>query len=339
MKKIALIPSYEPDYRLKDLVLELNKSKFDVIVINDGSNENYNNIFDSVKSISTVLEYDENKGKGFALKYGLKYIEDNYSDYVVVTMDSDGQHSVKDAIRLCDYTMSHPNELVIGKRIRSEKTPIRSRIGNGITKAIYHITTGINIYDTQTGLRCFTDKLMEFALNVKGDRYEYEMNVLLYASKENIKITEIEIETIYIDNNSGSHFNALKDSYRVYKEIIKFSLSGIISFIVDYLLYSLFIMLMGNIILSNVFARIISATTNYTINKNIVFKCKNNTKKSFLEYALLAISILLLNTILLNILVKLGMSAYVSKLLVEISLSILSWLIQKKKIFKKEENK
>ena len=184
MRKIALIPSYEPDYRLKDLVQELAANKFDVIVVNDGSNEEYNEIFESIEAKAKVLKYKINKGKGYALKYGLKYIKENYNDYVVVTMDSDGQHTVKDAIKLCEYTIKHPLELVIGKRIRGAKTPFRSKLGNSITKIIYRIATGVNVYDTQTGLRCFSDKLMDFNLNIEGDRYEYEMNVLLYATRK-----------------------------------------------------------------------------------------------------------------------------------------------------------
>ena len=339
MQKIALIPSYEPDYRLTDLVLELIINKFEVIVVNDGSNDNYKAIFKRIKNKAKVLEYKTNKGKGYALKYGLNYIKENYNDYTIVTMDSDGQHTVKDAIKLSDYVAEHPLEFVIGKRIRSKKTPIRSRIGNSITKIVYRIATGINVYDTQTGLRCFSDKLIDFNINVKGDRYEYEMNVLLLAARENIKITEIEIETIYIDNNSGSHFNTLKDSYRVYKQIIKFSLSSIISFLLDYIIYVIFIITIGNIIISNVLARIISATTNYIINKNIVFKNNNKVSRTFTQYVVLAIVILILNTILLNMFVKLGISVFIAKIIVETILFTLSWSVQKKRIFKKEDKR
>ncbi len=336
MNKIALIPSYEPDYRLVDLVHELYDNNFEIIVVNDGSNYKYDNLFRSINNISKVIEYKENKGKGYALKKGLEYIKDNYKECVIVTMDSDGQHLVKDAIKLCEYTLNNKNELVIGKRIRNEKTPIRSKIGNSITKIIYNITTGNNVYDTQTGLRCFTNRLIEFLLNVKGNRYEYEMNVLLYAPINNINIKEIEIETIYIDNNSKSHFNTIKDSYRVYKEIIKFSLSSIISFIIDFMLYSIFIVTIRNITLSNIFARIMSATFNYNMNKKIVFKSNNKTSKSFIQYTLLAFNILIINTLLLNALVKLGISKYASKILAEIILFMLSYFVQKNKIFKKE---
>jgi len=337
MEKIALIPSYEPDDKLIKLVDELVNNNFEIVVVNDGSNDSYDKIFNNLKKKSKVIEYKENKGKGHALKEGLIYIKEHYTDYVVITMDSDGQHTVKDAIKLCDYALKNPNELVIGKRIRSSKTPIRSRIGNGITRLVYHIATGINIYDTQTGLRCFTNNLMDFLLSVSGERYEYEMNVLLLAPQEKIKITEVEIETIYIDNNANSHFNTLKDSFRVYKEILKFSLSSLISFLIDYLFYTIFVLWFQNVTLANIIARIISATTNYNINRKIVFKSNRNLSKSFLEYFILAGFILVLNTILLNSLITIGINAFIAKILAEIVLFIISWLVQKKRIFRKED--
>ena len=297
MNKIALIPSYEPDYRLIDLVQELYENNFEIIVVNDGSNYKYDNLFKSINNKSKVIEYKENKGKGYALKKGLDYIKNNYKECVIVTMDSDGQHLVKDAIKLCEYTIKNKDELVIGKRIRNEKTPIRSKIGNSITKIIYNITTGNNVYDTQTGLRCFHSNLIDYMLQVEGERYEYEMNMLLNLQRNNIQAEEIEIETIYIDNNSGSHFNTLKDSFRIYKEIFKFSLSSLCSFLIDYFLFIIFSLFI-NLTISNILARIISATFNYNFNKKIVF-CKNS-EKSAIKYILLAITILVFNTLILN---------------------------------------
>ena len=336
MTKVILIPSYEPDDKLIKLVDELKKNKLNVVVVNDGSSKEFDPIFNKIKKKVKVISYDTNQGKGYALKIGLEYIKENYKDYVVVTMDSDGQHSVKDAIKLSNYAEKHPNELVIGKRIRSEKTPLRSKLGNSITMFIYRLSTGVKVYDTQTGLRAFTSELMDFMQNVEGNRYEYEMNVLLYAPSNDIKIKEIEIETIYIENNEGSHFNTIKDSYRVYKEIIKYSLSSIISFIIDYSLFALFSIFLS-ITLSNIFARIISASINFTINKKIVFKSDKSILISLIEYALLAIFILVCNTLLLNLLVNIGINKFIAKLIVEISLFIISFLVQKTMIFKKKK--
>ena len=334
MERIALIPSYEPDEKLEGIVKELVKEKFKVVVVNDGSSKDFEKYFDSIRDICHVIEYDVNQGKGHALKTGMQYIKEKYKKYVVVTMDSDGQHTVKDANRLCDYVEEHPKELVLGKRIRStEKTPLRSRLGNGITKVVYYLTTGVNVYDTQTGLRAFTEELMDFSLGVKGERFEYEMNVLLEAPLEGITITEMEIETIYYNNNSGSHFKAFRDSFRIYKEILKFSLSSLLSFIIDYILYTILLVLTTNINISNIVARVLSATCNYTMNRKFVFNSNREVKDTLLEYALLAIFILVVNTLLLNILVTIGINAFFAKILVELILFIVSWLIQKKKIF------
>ena len=222
-KLVILIPAYEPEERFIKLLQELNKKKLKVIVINDGSNSNYDEIFNEASKYSKVLKHDINKGKGTALKTGLKYIEENIKDdYVVVTMDCDGQHTLNDALKIGKYVIENPEELVLGKRLRSNKTPIRSRIGNGITRLIYRLKTKIDVYDTQTGLRAFSNKLIPFMLNIEGDRFEYEMNVLLQCPVNKIKIKEIDIETIYIDNNSQSHFNALRDSKRIYIEIFRF---------------------------------------------------------------------------------------------------------------------
>ena len=201
-QNIILIPAYEPEDILIKLVKELSKEEFNILIVDDGSGPKYQEIFNKCAKYAKVISYEPNEGKGYALKTGLKYIKDNYKDpYVIVTMDSDGQHSIKDAKRLIQECTQNRKALILGKRIRSKKTPLRSRIGNGITRVVYRITTGLDIYDTQTGLRAFSNELLDYLLNIEGNRFEYEMNVLLKCAKDKIKMKEIEIETIYIDNN------------------------------------------------------------------------------------------------------------------------------------------
>lgn len=332
-KLIVLIPSYEPDENLTKLIKNLNKNKITSIVVDDGSGKDYKEIFDNLDT--KVISYEKNQGKGHALKEGYKYIKDNYKEYVVVTMDSDGQHRIEDALNLYNYILKNDDTLVLGKRPRGEKTPLRSKVGNAITRFVFHLVSGQDVYDTQTGLRAFSNKLIDYMLKVKGERFEYEMNVLLYAKNNKIPIKELEIETIYIDNNSKSHFNAIKDSFKVYKEIIKFSLSGIISFLIDLILFIVFKVVLNNITIANVIARTISSTINYIINKNIVFKSNKNIAKSLLEYYGLVIFILLINTLLLNLL-SIIINPILAKLIVEIVLFIISWLVQKILIFKRK---
>ena len=220
MKYIILIPAYEPDEKLLKLVSKINK-QYETIIVNDGSGENYKFMFDMCMQYAHVLSYETNMGKGYALKHGYKYIDNNFKDYVVVSMDADGQHDLDDAIKLCDYAKEHKDTLVIGRRHWDETTPRRSRFGNSITRKVFKKLTGLEIYDTQSGLRAFHKDLMPFMLNVEGDRYEYEMNTLLSLKDKNVKFKELNIKTIYIDNNKSSHFRAIKDSYKIYKDIYK----------------------------------------------------------------------------------------------------------------------
>ena len=133
MKYIILIPAYEPDEKLINLLKTIDKN-YAIIVVNDGSDNNYKSIFDEAKKYAHVISYKENKGKGYALKEGLKYIKDNYNDYIVATMDCDGQHKITDAIKLCDYVCNHKDTIALGKREWDKTTPLKSRIGNTITR-------------------------------------------------------------------------------------------------------------------------------------------------------------------------------------------------------------
>ena len=220
MKIVALIPSLAPDEKLVKLTKQLEKDKIDIVIVNDGSEEKYDEIFKQCSG--HVISYRENKGKGYALKKGLKYIDEKYKEAYIITMDSDGQHTTKDAYKLCDVLKENKSALVLGKRIRNEKMPLRSTMGNRITRFVFRTFTGVDVYDTQTGLRAFTKELIPFMLKTNGDRFEYEMNVLLDATKEKIEIIEVPIETIYIENNKGSHYKVFRDSYMIYKQIFNF---------------------------------------------------------------------------------------------------------------------
>ena len=201
-KKIALILAYEPQENLIGLISDLKKNDFNVIIVNDGSEKNID-IFNKLPSNIILLTHQKNQGKGAAIKTGLKYIKEHFnSPYFIVTMDCDGQHTVEDAIKLCDEVANNPKELVIGKRLIKSKTPIKSKIGNLLTRFIYKLITRVNVYDTQTGLRAFSDELIDIFDNIKGNRYEYEINVLLKCASHNINIKEVEISTIYFNNNS-----------------------------------------------------------------------------------------------------------------------------------------
>lgn len=335
--QLVIIPTYQPTEKLIDIVEELNKINLKSIIVNDGSTENLE-IFDKLKEKTIILHHKENCGKGAALKTALKYIQENQKDINVIgTMDSDGQHLVSDMKKVLDK-VDKDNLFVLGVRNFENDIPLKSKLGNKLTRVVFGLFSKQKVSDTQTGLRAFSSELIPILLEINGTRYEYEMNVLLEISKRNIKISEVPIETIYHDkNNSCSHFNGIKDSFRIYKEIIKFSLVSFSSFIIDYLLFALFVFLFNNTILSNVLARIISAIYNYCLNCKYVFKSKRDFK-NLLQYFLLATFILIMNSIILDFYInKFGLDRMIAKVLTEITLFVISFLYQKIVIFNKKE--
>lgn len=335
-RKVALIPAYKPSPFLLELAERLEKLGCFVLIVDDGSGLEYEHLFFECSQYAEILHHTENKGKGSALKTGLRYILTHLpKDSVIVTVDADGQHRVEDAAATMRIAEQNPDTLVLGSRKLKENVPWRSRFGNSITRFVYRLTTGLKVHDTQTGLRAFNGSLLPKLLEIPGERYEYEMNVLLQFAREKIQIVEHEIETVYLDNNSSSHFDAVKDSVRIYKEILKFSLSSFVGFLVDYAAYSLLLLITEKLILSNIIARVISATVNFTLNRKLVFKSKENIFKAALKYFLLAAFILLGNTLVLNLLVNVcGVDRMLAKVITEVIFFILSWLVQRLLIFR-----
>lgn len=337
-KYIAVIPAYNPPEAILTVIEQLTSLCFEIIVVNDGSGADYEDIFRECQKTSKVISYIQNKGKGCAIKTGLEYIKNNYGNSaVIVTVDADGQHSAADALRVCDMADKNKGTLILGSRRFRGNVPLRSRVGNAVTRLVYRLSTGASVYDTQTGLRAFSADLIDKLLSVNGERYEYEMNVLLSFSKEKIPIKETEIETIYLNNNSSSHFDTIKDSARIYKEIFKFSASSLIGFAVDYLIYTMLIFTGLNLQLSNIAARIVSASVNYTINRKLVFKSGSKIASSAFQYFLLAIFILFGNTLLLSLLVdSFFINKMAAKIITELIFFAVSWFVQKKIIFRKK---
>ena len=339
--RVALVPSYEPDFNLLEVAKDLLENNFTVVVVNDGSSEKFNEVFNQLPKEVHYLSYVTNGGKGYALKYGMKYIKENFNNCVVVTLDSDGQHKVKDALRICEECETQETDsLILGSRFFDKKAPFKSRFGNFMARTSFLISTHHKIYDTQTGLRAFKSNLLDMMINVKGDRYEYEMNVLLESIKRDVPIKEVKIETIYINNNAGTHYNPFKDTMKIFKEVIKFSLSSLIGFGVDYTAFTLLTLIPCEwpywLIMCNIIARIISASVNFTINYKLVFKSKSNVLLAIIKYACLALFILGCGTLFLWLLVdKAGMNKYLAKILVEVTMFIISWLIQRLFVFRR----
>jgi len=312
-----------------------------ILIVDDGSGDEYRNIFEQAEKRfeCIILRHAVNLGKGRALKTAFNFYLNEFSDYCgVVTADSDGQHSVDDIIK-CVNELSMSDSLILGCRdFRKKDIPLKSLIGNRITRSVFSFLCGIKITDTQTGLRALSTGLVKEMITVPGERFEYEMNMLIESGNKKINIKEVPIETIYLDNNQGSHFNPILDSIRIYKTFIKYIISALSSFLLDIALFAVIVyitkeLIPAYIIISTITARLISSFYNYMINKNIVFN-GNNGRNTLLKYYGLAVSIMLASGVLTTFLFDLSFFNEIgSKILVDTVLFLCSYYIQKKWIF------
>ena len=300
-KLVVIIPAYEPPIEFVDYAVRVAELAWELVVVNDGSGRKYDDIFEKIQRIENVkyITYGENRGKGYALKQAIKYCVEAYGDsFVCVTADCDGQHEIGDIVRVAKASLEHTGALVLGSRdFDLPNVPKRSRAGNANTRRIFRFLYGLNLVDTQTGLRGFSVKLAKRFLSVRGDRFEYEMNMLIYTKKNDISVLEIPIRTIYPDNPEEhvSHFKTVSDSLKVIGAllgnlnfyIISSALSGILDVLVFFILSSVVLgdISAVNTLVATVIARVASSLLNFTINRKYVFAGKS--KRSIFRYYIL----------------------------------------------------
>ena len=334
---IVLIPAYKPDARLIELVRELRDRQLDVMLVDDGGQEAFAPVFAQCRELGAeVAVHTVNLGKGRALKTGINAALLRWPELrAIVTADADGQHTPKDILRLIDAVDEHPDTLVLGSRKFTGDVPFKSRWGNRITRTVYGLASGVRIYDTQTGLRALPRCALDEMLRIDGERYEYEMNVLLKLRDMKLGVFEVPIETIYINDNAGSHFNPVRDAFRIYLVIFKYLFSSITSFAVDYALYWLCLFFGLSGFVSYALARLVSSQVNYHLNKHTVFSGRGG-RHSMIKYYVLAVVQGAIGAGLVQLLpTVLPISAGIVKIPVDLVLFALSYIIQRDYVFDK----
>ncbi len=343
-----ILPSFNPSERFDMVVDGLLAAGFsDIIIVDDGSHDGSKAHFERAARYDRchVLTHEENKGKGAALKTAFSYLLRNHPDAVgAVTIDGDGQHRIKDILN-CAYALKDNHTLVMGCRDFSAKgIPARSRMGNRITSILFRFCCGIRLSDTQTGLRGIPQCLIPQMLEVRGNRFEYETNVLLELSRSHVRFLEIPIETVYEDENKESHFRPLMDSVRIYRFIIVYALSSLAGTLADLLLFYGALRLLEAIphetaiIISTVIARACSSFLNFNINKKAVFSGRTGYIRTMLRYYMLCIPQMLISAALVTLISRLfGNSASgittIVKGCVDTFLFFLSFRIQQSWVF------
>lgn len=357
----VLIPSLSPDEKLPAYVKELLAADFGLIlVVDDGSAPEYQPIFSEIAKWDrcAVTHHEVNRGKGAALRTGFAYIKEQTALRGVITADSDGQHTVPDTLKLT-AELGKKEEVLLGSRDFSRNNPNvppKSRFGNRMTSAVFRLLYGHWLPDTQTGLRAFDRELIDFMLSVTGDRFEYEMNMLIQCSANKIPMRPLTIETIYHEENKGTHFHPIRDSWRIYKLLLgsffRYSAASIISFLVDYAVLSLlmfwvfsdsaysFIHILGvqfsfRALVAAPIARLCSAPVNFLLNRNYVFQAGHD-KGAVGRYIILAVCALAVTTVVFAFLDQYVSTAFLHillKIVIDVAMYIVNYRIQKAWVF------
>lgn len=336
MNPFIIIPAYNPNHRLIELVDDLIQFNFnEIIIVNDGSEVETLPIFESLSLREEVilLHHGINLGKGAALKTAFEKIKKFRRP--CITVDADGQHAPKDIFRIAQQLIRNKEALILGVRnFDSDQVPFKSKWGNKITSKVFKWSTGSDCTDTQTGLRGFQPDMIQTLLEVEGERYEYEMNVLLEATKLNYPFKEVQIETLYFDENSGSHFNPFSDSIKIYGVILRYSLSAITSAVVDVGLFAILTHLVGILpLVATVLARLISGGFNFKVNQSLVFESKGKKLHELRKYTLLFFTQMMVSASLVQLISMLSGTPVIAKVLVDSFLFIMSYWIQRRFIF------
>lgn len=221
MRFCILIPALNPCERLLGVMDALLAADHDlrIIVVNDGSESGCDEIFTKAasRSRSEILRHEKNLGKGAALRTGIRrFLESSAEAERLITADADGQHLPADILAVAAEAARCPSHLVLGCRSFSSQAPLRSRFGNELTRWVFRFFSGKLLPDTQTGLRAVPRGLLPRLLTVRACRYEFELEMLLLASRQGMILSVVPIQTVYLDGNAASHFHPLLDSFRVY---------------------------------------------------------------------------------------------------------------------------
>ena len=348
---IALvIPALEPTEALPQLIEQLRPAwDGPIVVVDDGSaSKRAAATFAQAEALGcTVLAHPENRGKGAALKTAFSWCLDRAPGPVLgaVTADADGQHLPEDIVAVRDALAEHADSLILGCRDFSKpETPPRSKAGNRTMSAAVRLFFGMQLSDTQTGLRGIPRAFMRDLLRVSGDTYAFETNMLIEAHSRDLDILEVPIATVYENGNAGSHFNPVLDSLRVAAVFLRYTLSSAASSIIDLAAFALFdlafaaIGLGGLAIATATFAaRAVSGVANFLINRHLVFK-RGDTGRGAVRYAMLWVACACASATLVTAISSLIPAAppVAIKVVVDVALFFANYRIQEAWVFKSD---
>jgi glycosyltransferase involved in cell wall biosynthesis len=284
----VVIPAYRPDRRLISLVTELADSGFRAIVlVDDGSGPAHESVFEEASLIPVVrvLRHAINLGKGAALKTGINYALCEFPGLLgVVTADADGQHRSEDICKVAARLQEFPSSLILGSRDFENDVPLRSQVGNAVTRHVVHWLLGQKLKDTQTGLRGIPGGFAASLLKLTSSGYDFEIDMLVNAKTHSVSIVEEPIECVYEPGNRSSHFNPVIDSAKIYRVLFRFCSASLLTSFVDNLVFYLVYRHGAHLLGSQVAGRSVAVLLNYWMVRKAVFLAKDRHASVFPKY-------------------------------------------------------
>lgn len=346
-RRVALlIPAFQPApdiVRIVEEVLASGKHVISkVVIVDDGSDAAFSRDFAMLAAMPnvTVLRNAVNLGKGAALKHGFNHLLVTGDEVSIITADADGQHTPADIVRVAEMAAGKPGTQVMGVRHFGQNVPLRSKIGNVLTRAVMHLLTGVKLEDTQTGLRAWPRQMAADALRIPINGYDFEMEALVRGSQSGchpIEIIQIPIATIYLNGNRSSHFSPLLDSMRIYFVFMRFCGAGLVTMLVDNIVFLAAFSFSHNIAISQVMSRTSGGAVSFWMSRHIVFRSHVKWGTALIKFFTLVIVLGVISYAMIRLLSssEIGLSVFSSKLLTELLLFLASFAIQRDLVFRK----
>ena len=203
MERVSvIIPSFNVEKSLHEVVKRIPKNVFEVIIVDDGSTDGTGIV--AKKTGAKVLTHEINCGKGRAMRTGINEAKGD----IIVFLDADLQHMPEDIDKLIKPIRMGEIDITVGSRLLGDisSMPLVRKFSNKISSALIRLFFGVNIKDTQSGYRAIKKEFLK-KMDLESERYNIETEILYYVGKLRMKVKEVPIKTIYGDEKS--HFTAI----------------------------------------------------------------------------------------------------------------------------------
>ena len=342
---VVLIPLSAPSESLPTYIASFTDEGYRVLLVCDGCEP------DNISALGrgcTVVRYAVKQGIGRAIKFGINYILEKMPDCrAAVIADVERVYDAAD-VKLCvAQALEHTDKLILGARQMSKRLTFKARFVNSAMRFLLKLLCGISVTDTRTRLRAFSRKLMAELISIRGENDDFLLNMLLYAKRKQIPIESVAVATEYTPPQKRPFIQGLGEIARIFLVFIKFMMTSLSSFVVDWLAFTLFIWVFKDlvpnppqyyILYSTVLSRVISACLNFSLNKFAVFRKEGKPVKTFLKYATLCVVQLLVSSTLVTLvydsLFAGAVSESIIKIFVDAALFFVSFQIQREWVFK-----